>query len=166
MRPIDRGVKNLRRSTVGDVAQGELAFVSTGCLACHQVGQLGRPSELAQQLLGGGNLTNIAEKRTNVFFRQWLSDQPRVNPDHRMPQFDLTPLEQLDLVSYLSSLADTSPNEQTVEQTAEQILATEGNDGNGETQELVGNVEHGALLITALQLQRLPSAPRITRCKL
>ncbi|MEZ6150980.1 MAG: c-type cytochrome [Pirellulaceae bacterium] len=154
-----RSKKSEAQRTVGDVAQGELAFVSTGCLACHQVGQLGRPSELAQQLFGGGNLTNIAEKRTNVFFRQWLSDPARVNPDHRMPQFDLTPLEQLDLVSYLSSLADTSPNEQTVEQTAEQILATEGNDGNGETQELVGNVEHGALLITALRCNACHQLP-------
>ncbi|MCA9183661.1 MAG: hypothetical protein KDA51_19505, partial [Planctomycetales bacterium] len=112
------------------------------------VGELGRPSELAQQLFGGGNLTNIAEKRTNVFFRQWLSDPARVNPDHRMPQFDLTPLEQLDLVTYLSSLAGTSPDEQT--------SATKGND---ETQELAGNAEHGALLISALRCNTCHQLP-------
>ncbi len=52
----------------GDKTRGERLFLTTGCLACHQVGELGRPS-----LFGGGDLTTVARKRPADFFARWLA---------------------------------------------------------------------------------------------
>ncbi len=90
--------------TQADGAQGEMAFVSTGCLACHAIGPLGNPTTLERQMFGGGELTQLAVKRTSDFVKRWLTDPAQVNSSHRMPVFDLTLLERLDLAAYLSRL--------------------------------------------------------------
>lgn len=96
-----------------DRTQGEMAFVSTGCLACHAVGELGRPRTLEQQLFGGGELTHLAVKRTEGFVKRWLADPRQLNTSHRMPVFDLTLLERLDLAAYLSQLGQQESRQDT-----------------------------------------------------
>ncbi len=98
--------------TEADSGQGEVAFVSTGCLACHQVDELGKTGDFEQQFFGGGDLTTLAAKRTGEFVKRWLDNPAQVNADHRMPVFELSLLEQLDLAAYLSKLgADTSQHD-------------------------------------------------------
>ncbi len=80
-------------------AEGRTAFVSLGCLACHQLDELGERS-----LFDGGDLSLIATKRTQDFFGRWLDDATSVNSDHRMPKFALTELQRADLMLFLQSL--------------------------------------------------------------
>ena len=79
--------------------RGEQLALTLGCLACHQIGELGQSG-----LFGGGDLTNIAAKRPAEFFAHWLSHPADLNQDHRMPVFDLSPLERDSLALYLQQL--------------------------------------------------------------
>jgi len=81
------------------VASGRELFRSIGCLACHQAEGLGTAG-----LFGGGDLSAIAAKRPATFFDAWLSAPAKLNPDHRMPVFTLTPHERISLSLYLASL--------------------------------------------------------------
>jgi len=90
--------------TQADIHQGQIAFVSIGCLACHQVDQLGATEELQHKLFGGGDLSTLARKRTSGFIGRWLENPAQINADHRMPTFELSLLERLDLSAYLASL--------------------------------------------------------------
>lgn len=83
---------------------GERLAQTVGCLACHRIGTLGTDS-----LLGGGDLTQVGRKRPTEFLARWLADPASVNIDHRMPAFPLDPLEQADLVLYLSGLDEGGP---------------------------------------------------------
>lgn len=91
-------------NAAGNAARGERLFLTSGCLACHQVGPLGRAS-----LFGGGDLTAIAQKRPADFFARWLADPATINPAHRMPVFQLAHEEQADLAAYLQTLAPREP---------------------------------------------------------
>lgn len=96
----------------GNVEAGAVVFASIGCLACHQVGSLGAVAEPTQGLYSGGDLSQISAKRTKAFFSRWLDNPAQINPHHRMPKFDLSPLEHLDLVEFLFSLGiDDSRND-------------------------------------------------------
>ncbi len=135
--------------TKGDVAQGELTFVSIGCLACHQVGELGQSGELDRKLFGGGDLSEIHRKRPSDFFRRWLDAPARVNADHRMPDFELTPLEQLDLASYLASLDKEASNHKeptTDRNEANDLKAPQDADS---PVAIAGDAARGAKLLTA-----------------
>ena len=92
--------------TQADAGQGALLFASVGCLSCHQVEQLGEPVGTAGQIFSGGDLSQIAAKRTRDFFARWLQDPAMVNKDHRMPIFELSMIERLDLQEYLMQLGD------------------------------------------------------------
>jgi mono/diheme cytochrome c family protein len=75
-------------------ALGERLLLTRGCLACHQLGELGESG-----LFGGGDLTQLARKRPADFLLRWLSDPAAINRSHRMPTFTFTPdeLKSLDL---------------------------------------------------------------------
>ncbi len=62
----------------------------------------GADPDLPDSLFAGGDLSKVSVKRTRNFFFRWLADPAQVNRQHRMPIFDLTPLEQLDLIEFLS----------------------------------------------------------------
>jgi mono/diheme cytochrome c family protein len=62
--------------------EGEKLVLTRGCLACHQVGELGLSG-----LFGGGDLTGLFQKRPADFLTRWLADPAAVNRDHRMPVF-------------------------------------------------------------------------------
>jgi mono/diheme cytochrome c family protein len=83
----------------GDASAGEKLFRTVGCLACHRAGELGQLS-----LFGGGDLSQVAEKRSPQFFAQWLSEPAKLNPSHRMPVFKLSSQETADLAAYLATL--------------------------------------------------------------
>jgi len=75
-------------------AAGERLLLTRGCLACHQLGELGDSG-----LFGGGDLSQLAKKRPADFLLRWLSNPAAINRSHRMPQFTSTTdeLRSLDL---------------------------------------------------------------------
>ena len=78
-------------------AAGQQLFRTKGCLACHELGDVGESG-----LFGGGSLTYIAAKRPREFFTQWLQKPETLNRDHRMPVFELTADEREALSYFLS----------------------------------------------------------------
>lgn len=80
------------------VAGGERLVATLGCLACHRVGDLG-----SRDLIGGGQLSRIGEKHPSGFFAQWLQDPATINRHHRMPKFELSSEELIDLELFLAS---------------------------------------------------------------
>ena len=87
-----------------DPKLGAEVFASKGCLACHQAEELGKPQNWNQVLFGGGSLDETARKRTPEFLSRWLDDPSAVNAKHRMPSFDLTTHERMDLQAHLRTL--------------------------------------------------------------
>ncbi len=85
------------------VERGHDLFVGMGCLACHEKGGLG-----TQDLLGGGSLEKVAEKRPQDYFARWLLNPAAINAHHRMPRFELSALEASDLATYLQQDAAKS----------------------------------------------------------
>ncbi len=83
----------------GNAANGKKLCERIGCLACHTIGKLGTDAPL-----GGGQLSQIAAKRTAGFFPLWLEHPERLNPRHRMPVFALEKKEIGDLAAYLATL--------------------------------------------------------------
>ena len=76
--------------------RGAVLFKSVGCLACHSHGEAGK-----SPLLGGGDLTELAKKRSRSWVAQWLKDPKSLNTDHRMPLVKLVDAERHDLASFL-----------------------------------------------------------------
>ncbi len=76
---------------------GERLFLTLGCLACHTWRDPG-----ASGWLGGGDLTQIADKRPPGFFAAWLTDPARLNRDHRMPVYSLSNEERTSLALFLA----------------------------------------------------------------
>lgn len=103
---------------------GRTAFLSKGCLACHQVNELGETS-----LFDGGHLSSIAAKRTVNFFARWLEKPASVNADHRMPEFNLQPLERADLAMFLQSLGHASNEPNASDRSEEKPKKPEANRG-------------------------------------
>ncbi len=79
---------------------GEVIFKAVGCLACHSHGDAGKAP-----LLGGGDLTKLAKKRSRDWVAHWLQDPKSLNADHRMPIVKLTDAERLDLACFLGGEA-------------------------------------------------------------
>ena len=91
----------MAKSPAADVRAGETLFHTVGCLACHRVGTLG-----TSDVLGGGDLSTIADKRPADFFSRWLEDPAHINPAHRMPVFPLSARQRSQLAAYLSTLGE------------------------------------------------------------
>ncbi len=104
-----RGKKEPPVRTEADPERGAISFSSIGCLACHQVGDIGKlPNEIPlppeHGIYAGGDLSKIAAKRTQSFFARLLADPATVNTQHRMPAFELDLNERFDLTAYLAAL--------------------------------------------------------------
>jgi mono/diheme cytochrome c family protein len=90
--------------TTADTQQGQQSFVSQGCIACHQVGELGQLSEKGSQtndLFAGGDLSRIGDKLSSDGLARWLTNPASINADHRMPVFDLSLHQKLDIHAWL-----------------------------------------------------------------
>ena len=68
-KPTEPGSRSGSTRTKPSVKNGEALFLTVGCLACHTWRDLG-----ASSWFGGGDLTQIAEKRPPGFFTAWLAD--------------------------------------------------------------------------------------------
>jgi mono/diheme cytochrome c family protein len=110
-----------------DAKTGERLFVSLGCLACHSWRDLG-----ASGWLGGGDLTQIADKRPPGFFDVWLAEPARLNRDHRMPVFTLSNKERASLALFLAE-QKTSRSESNATQSVADVRshAERGNEKEG-----------------------------------
>ena len=92
--------------SVGDIESGQKCFVGEGCLACHLHEGVGNAGPY-----GGGDLTELAQKRPREFVERWLAEPADINPSHRMPQFDLTAQEIADLAAFLMGNAKANASE-------------------------------------------------------
>lgn len=116
--------------TVADIDQGQQTFVSLGCIACHTSGEMGRvDGELPiAKLFAGSDLTRLTQKRSPAAIARWLEDPSLVNTHHRMPKFELSLTQKLDLHAFLtretqSAEGDKNKNVNTKESkfTAQQV---------------------------------------------
>lgn len=96
---------------------GKRLFLTLGCLACHQVDGLRESG-----LFGGGDLSQVASKRPDSFFASWLAEPAKLNPDHRMPVFDLSQDERTSLSLYLASLRKAEKPVQEVKPGPEDVV--------------------------------------------
>ena len=85
---------------------GEELLYSLGCISCHRIGETGNAGPYS-----GGDLSQIASKRSPEWLTTWLSQPNRMNPPHRMPVFKLTSTERSLLVSELGKLGKYNPDE-------------------------------------------------------
>ena len=112
--------KPIKRRTVDkkktDLAKGKQLLLTTGCLACHQLGGVGQSG-----LFAGGDLIAIAAKRPPDFFAHWLAAPEELNPRHRMPVFALSKDELRDLAAHLATLGTAPERTEAPESTDEQI---------------------------------------------
>lgn len=81
---------------------GEELAHTLGCLACHRIGEMGGGGPFS-----GPELTRIGHKRSAEWISTYLLRPERVNPQHQMPTFKLSPTERGLLVQYLASLGRT-----------------------------------------------------------
>lgn len=109
----NRKKKDPEIRTEADPTEGAIAFASLGCLACHPIRELGATENLDQQMFSGGDLSELATKRTLNFLRRWLVAPQSINANHRMPVFELSLNEQLDLSAYLGSLGSQNSRNDT-----------------------------------------------------
>ncbi len=93
--------KETKLPAKGSTNSGKNLVLTLGCTACHKIGELGNAD-----VMGGPDLTNIAAKRPKEFFQQWLKDPAKLNPDHRMPVYQLNDKERDDISAYLASLTE------------------------------------------------------------
>ena len=84
------------------IKAGEETVKTVGCLTCHAVGDLG--SDFAPAL------DSIGTKITPNYLRQWIHDPKAYDPDTSMPSLRLSDREIDNVVAYLMSLQQATPN--------------------------------------------------------
>ncbi|HLQ44760.1 MAG TPA: PA14 domain-containing protein, partial [Planctomycetaceae bacterium] len=100
--------------------KGEVLLHSTGCLACHRIGELDgtSPSPFA-----GPDLSDVGERRTLPWLLTWLAKPERLNADHRMPVFNLSDAERNQLALALWNLTSDPKAKFSLRLTAEKLAA-------------------------------------------
>ena len=88
-----------------DVVAGKRLVLSLGCLACHQLNDIGSTGAYA-----GGNLSDVKPKRSAGWINTWLSDPGSLNAGHRMPIFELSKDERRQIATYLGGQVTHEPN--------------------------------------------------------
>ena len=84
------------------IKAGEETVKTVGCLTCHAVDGLG--SDFAPAL------DSVGTKVTASYLHQWISDPKAYDPDTSMPSFRLTDNQVDNVVAYLMSLQQATPN--------------------------------------------------------
>ncbi len=85
------------KDRTADTTAGQLVFRSVGCFACHTMNKEGQSSPF-----GGGDLSRIAQKRSEAWLFTWLTSPKNLNIDHHMPLVKLSATERRQLAVYLS----------------------------------------------------------------
>jgi mono/diheme cytochrome c family protein/cytochrome c553 len=101
--------------------QGEHIVLTRGCLACHQLGELGESG-----LFGGGDLTALTSKRPADFLTRWLENPSAVNRQHRMPVFTFTADELASLALWAKEQVSYKPEAQARDQRPDRELIGQG----------------------------------------
>lgn len=83
---------------------GDLLLNSLGCLACHRLLEVGESGPF-----GGGELTGVGAKRSRAWLYAQLTNPTSINAHARMPVFELSEIERVQLVDALSKLSDAGP---------------------------------------------------------
>ncbi len=120
----DKNSKDKPKRTTPSAAEGAIVFRTRGCIACHDLKNKGIGSRdtdddatylatnrwqfFMHQLFQGGDLGEVASKRSAESLLRWLRDPASMNANHRMPLPDLNALEQQDVALYLATLGDSS----------------------------------------------------------
>ncbi|QDU78595.1 Cytochrome c [Polystyrenella longa] len=86
-------------TVIDPIAEGERVANTVGCLACHQVGELGTVGHYS-----GPELTHLGSKRTAEWIYTWLEQPEKLHPNHRMPEVLLSKTEKTQVAQYLASL--------------------------------------------------------------
>jgi len=97
-----------------DIAGGRNLVRTIGCLACHTLTEspaAAKPPNSSAPLgvagpFGGGDLSRVASRRTPDWLWTWLARPEALNPDHRMPVFNLSQNERRQIVAYLATLKE------------------------------------------------------------
>lgn len=105
-------VEKSRRETYpapprGDLAAGRKLFETTGCLACHRVGEdlRGVPAlEMASFRTHGPNLDGTGSKVDAGWLYAWVKDPKSYWHETKMPRLRLSDKEAADVTAYLMSL--------------------------------------------------------------
>lgn len=87
------------------IQAGEETVKTVGCLTCHAVDGLG--SDFAPAL------DSVGAKVTSNYLRQWIDDPKAYDPDTSMPSLRLSRNEINNVVAYLMSLQQATPNVST-----------------------------------------------------
>ncbi len=111
--------KDIKTSTVPtakdqDAENGVVLLRSVGCVACHELP--GIPAEHAEAVgrrlvsspAAGPSLKGVGNRRSASWLFQWLTEPAQLNPQHRMPVFQLTSDERRQITAALSQSTDTS----------------------------------------------------------
>ncbi len=109
-------VKEADRET--ERRKGEVLLRSTGCLACHRIGELGGSNPAAAV---GPNLSDVGERRTLPWLVTWFANPERLNADHRMPVFNLSDAERNQLALALWNLTSDSDSPTPSRLTPEEV---------------------------------------------
>ncbi len=96
----------------GNQKKGQHQFLTRGCISCHRVDELGTSG-----LFGGGDLTNISDKRPVHFFKEWLLHPENINVHHRMPKFKLDKNDIDNIPAYLATLTENEDEQSKISKT-------------------------------------------------
>lgn len=99
----------VREKKDNPLPDGEVLLYSTGCLACHRIGEYGNPGPF-----GGGDLTTVGSRRSREWLYTKLADQSRLGPAHQMPVFDLRDEERVQIINALVGLSDADAESRAV----------------------------------------------------
>ena len=89
-----------------DIAGGTALLHSLGCAACHQTAESDRLSVPAAPW-DAPELVTVGQRRSPEWILRWLDKPESLNSTHRMPRFDLSDEQRLQLAVALSQPADS-----------------------------------------------------------
>lgn len=81
--------------------------VQKSCISCHTIGRDGGTV--------GPTLDQLSNRRSEEWLRRWLKDPNEVKPGTKMPNFDFTPSEIDELISYMRNLRKSIPTAEILE---------------------------------------------------
>lgn len=97
----------------GDVDAGSKLLLTTGCVTCHVV-----PTDsnvMPTSAYAGPDLTTVGKRRAADWLATWLKNPEKLNPDHRMPLFELSDDERRQLVAALLATSSAGESKQSEE---------------------------------------------------